>query len=300
MQESITNLVSDVAQLRTRCEDLQNANTELAERMTDLERRFCDEVEQAPLTKANLTGYASSENSTEDPYGDHGSLNDDRFRVVGQLLEQYQQRFEVQEARLIRTERHLEKLTSYKLNSEALFTALKHELDGLDAAGARQDAPCQLPTPSKDSVVDLDFKQEQLRGRFDSLETEILARVTILEARLVTGGSSQVGDEDSSKTANEPSDKLKKDVHKLKNFAKAITRKQEQERLVDNAYTQDMLYRYYAELTTMANSSEDVRGPFEGTTDEVWQLRDRVLCRLAMYDSYCEAFEEAQKAVKDL
>ncbi|KAK3672575.1 hypothetical protein LTR78_007626 [Recurvomyces mirabilis] len=283
MQESITNLVSDVTQLRTRCEDLQNANTELAERMTDLERRCCDEVEQVPHTKANLTGYASSENSTEDPYGDHGSLNDDRFRVVGQLLEQYQQRFEVQEARLIRTERHLEKLTTYKLNSKVLFTALKHELDGLDTTGGREDGPCQLPTPSKDFIVDLDFEREQLQGRFDSLETELLARVITIEARLATGGSSQVGNEDSSKTGNKPPDKLKKDVHKLKNFAKAITRKHEQERLIDNAYT-----------------SEEVRGPFEGTTVEVWQSRDRVLCRLAMYGSYYEAFEEAQKAVKEL
>jgi len=61
-----------------------------------------------------------------------------------------------------------------------------------------------------------------------------------------------------------------------------------------------MLYRYYADLSSIINNPEEVHEPFEGATDEMWQLRDRVLCRLAMYQQYCEAFEEAQEVVKDL
>ena len=64
MQESIASLISEVTHLRVRCDDLQLANTQLDERMTALECTFNDEAEQAPLTKANLTGYESSECST--------------------------------------------------------------------------------------------------------------------------------------------------------------------------------------------------------------------------------------------
>ena len=67
MSESIASLINEVTQLRVCCEDLQSSNTYLSERISGLECRLYDEDqgERAPLTKANLTGYASLEDSTE-------------------------------------------------------------------------------------------------------------------------------------------------------------------------------------------------------------------------------------------
>jgi hypothetical protein len=55
----------------------------------------------------------------------------------------------------------------------------------------------------------------------------------------------------------------------------------------------------YAVLEEMLKSSDDQRrrhGDFEGTCDELWPLRDRVLCRLAMMDQYEDALVKAKLA----
>lgn len=65
LHESIRSLLAEVAELRDRCNVLETTNEELAQSMQKLEQAYCNEAPRAPLTKANLTGYASSEARTD-------------------------------------------------------------------------------------------------------------------------------------------------------------------------------------------------------------------------------------------
>lgn len=67
---------------------------------------------------------------------------------------------------------------------------------------------------------------------------------------------------------------------------------------IDEASTRDALDAMFFQLThIMSKYSGDalwLEGPFETTTDEAFQLRDRVLCRLALFDPYATALKEVQ------
>lgn len=76
--------------------------------------------------------------------------------------------------------------------------------------------------------------------------------------------------------------------------------KARQEQLIDDASTKDALYRCFADLSSMIASGDDgmtrTCGEFHGTFSELWPLRDRVVYRLASFDSYVVAFQEAKTA----
>ncbi|EMD00728.1 hypothetical protein BAUCODRAFT_181145 [Baudoinia panamericana UAMH 10762] len=133
MQESLRHLITEVIELRERCESSEVANAQLLDRMNALEQAFCDQIAQAPLTRANLTGYASSEGSSGDetvaaPYG--SAANNERFNAVALILEQYDKRLETYAASQAALERQVAELNAYQKSSQALFRSLKLELDG--------------------------------------------------------------------------------------------------------------------------------------------------------------------------
>lgn len=66
-------------------------------------------------------------------------------------------------------------------------------------------------------------------------------------------------------------------------------------RTIDNCPTRDRLYELYHQFTQAmdnASNSED--------QDDLWELRDRVLVRLAIFDLYGIAVKEAKAAETDL
>jgi hypothetical protein len=71
---------------------------------------------------------------------------------------------------------------------------------------------------------------------------------------------------------------------------------------IDDASTKDALYQYYQQLSRDLEAIEDeqrVTGPFKGNYDELWALRDRVLCRVVVFDKYGNAMRDAKKAWVD-
>ncbi|KAK4506458.1 hypothetical protein PRZ48_000190 [Zasmidium cellare] len=81
------------------------------------------------------------------------------------------------------------------------------------------------------------------------------------------------------------------------NFQTRIERKIAQEERVDNAHLRQDLIHFYEILTEQIDGKE-VGDGFEGTEDEFWVLRDRVVCRLAIFEQYGEALAEAKAAMK--
>ena len=68
--------------------------------------------------------------------------------------------------------------------------------------------------------------------------------------------------------------------------------------LIDEAATRDALYAMFFQLSAIMDRGDGyavwLEGPFQATSDEAFQLRDRVLCRLALSDQYAAALQEAQ------
>ena len=78
-----------------------------------------------------------------------------------------------------------------------------------------------------------------------------------------------------------------------------MTKKAEQEQKIDDAATRDSLCIMYKQLSNDIYKSKRI-GPFEGNPDELWALRDRVVRRLALFDKYDAALQEAKNADVDL
>lgn len=72
--------------------------------------------------------------------------------------------------------------------------------------------------------------------------------------------------------------------------------------IVDEAATRHGLFAMFHQLSAVmarGNGGTWREGPFEVTFDEAFRLRDRVVCRLAVFDQYATALKDAQSA-KDL
>lgn len=80
-----------------------------------------------------------------------------------------------------------------------------------------------------------------------------------------------------------------------------VALKAKQRQTIDNCPTRDTLHQMYHQLTRLIDvSPKDRAGPFVGDEDELWALRDRVVCRLALFELYGRAVQEAMKAHVDL
>ena len=78
-----------------------------------------------------------------------------------------------------------------------------------------------------------------------------------------------------------------------------MTKKASYEQTIDDAHTRDDLYKMYKQLESDIWEGTRI-SQFEGTNDELFTLKDRVLCRLALFDLYGAALKEAQTADVDL
>ena len=76
-----------------------------------------------------------------------------------------------------------------------------------------------------------------------------------------------------------------------------------QQQKIDDASTRDALHSMYHQLDHALFKMDGNRrriDPFEGTFDELFTLRDRVVSRLAIFNLYDEALAEAKLSVVDL
>ena len=78
-------------------------------------------------------------------------------------------------------------------------------------------------------------------------------------------------------------------------------RRSRQKARIDDSSTRDALYSHYHLLSRELDLNENERsGRFGTDTDELWALRDRVVCRLAIWEVYGTAMQEAKAADVDV
>ncbi|KAI7136321.1 hypothetical protein KC343_g16689, partial [Hortaea werneckii] len=192
--ETVRTLLAQVSELRQRCERLEHANTEFSARMTSLEKAYREGLVRAPLTKTNLTGYASSDcDSTGTPPdaqhsgSDRVTVNESRkvndpqiqgkFAAIAQILEAYDSRLEAQAIQQQKQEARIRELTEYKRGSEVLFKSLRHELETLDVTtpGRENDKHGGWTgQPSASEIAsELMDRHGRLVGRFNELENRV-------------------------------------------------------------------------------------------------------------------------------
>ncbi|KAI7136240.1 hypothetical protein KC343_g18333, partial [Hortaea werneckii] len=193
--ETVRTLLAQVSELRQRCERLEQAHAEISTSMSSLEKAYRDGLVQAPLTKTNLTGYASSDSddSTGTPpdaqhsgsdrvaVSDPQKVNDPqiqgKFATIAQILEAYDSRLEAQAIQQQKQEARIRELTEYKRGSEALFKSLRHELETLDVTtpGRQNDNHGGWAgQPSASEIAsELMDRHGRLVARFNELETRV-------------------------------------------------------------------------------------------------------------------------------
>lgn len=82
---------------------------------------------------------------------------------------------------------------------------------------------------------------------------------------------------------------------------RALSHKAAQEQRVDDAATKEALHFMYHQLTRLMDGKGKKEDgiAFQGSLDELFTLRDRVVFRLAVFDLYGKALKEAQTADVD-
>jgi hypothetical protein len=77
----------------------------------------------------------------------------------------------------------------------------------------------------------------------------------------------------------------------LKTLARSVDNRTKDKRAIDNCATRDRLYEMYHEFTEAIDNPTNTE-----VSDDFWELRDRVLVRLAIFDLYGTAVKEAKAA----
>ncbi|KAI7159737.1 hypothetical protein KC349_g3925 [Hortaea werneckii] len=319
--ETVRTLLAEVTELRQRCERLEHAHAEISTSMSSLEKASCNALVRAPLTKANLTGYAPSDCESTDtpPNAQHSRSDSDtvnnpeiqgKFAAIAQILETYDNRLKAQTVQQQKQEARIKELTEYKRGSEVLFKSLRDELETLDVPiPGRENGNYGgwAAQPSASEIAsELLNRHGRLVGRFNELENRVEEVLSTQEDdRALLKGS-----EDG--TASSSSAKLLKPIigevqlleghhSKIRERVKKIEKRFNYEQLIDDAFDKEMLYRHFRDLDrALARGDDDQRrraGSFEGTFDELWPLRERVLLRLAVFDTRESILEEIEKAV---
>lgn len=81
----------------------------------------------------------------------------------------------------------------------------------------------------------------------------------------------------------------------LKTLERDVDNRTKDKRAIDNCATKDRLYEMYNQFTTTIDNTLDSQDQ-----DDWWELRDRVLVRLAIFDLYGTAVREAKAAVVEV
>jgi len=156
--------------------------------MRSLEQAYCNDVIRAPLTKGNLTGYASSDSGCTTSSGAENGV-DEKFAAVGEILEHYNRRLQDQATYQQKQEACISELAKYRQSSEALFNALKNEFEGLSVAENCHNTEIGFLSGSNEVVGHFVDKHERLEGRFNTFELqhdEMQASVHDIKGRLDT------------------------------------------------------------------------------------------------------------------
>ncbi|KAI7505663.1 hypothetical protein KC367_g506 [Hortaea werneckii] len=318
--ENVRTLLAELTTLRQRCERLEHAHTEISTSMSSLEKAYRNGLVRAPLTKTNLTGYASTDcDSTGTPpnvkesRSDGDTVNDpqiqEKFAAIAQILETYDSRFKAQAIQQQKQEARIKELTEYKRGSEVLFKSLRHELETLDVttpSRERNNHGGWAGQPSASEIAaELMDRHGRLVGRFNELETRVEEVLSTQEDDRALFKRSEDG------TTSTSSAKLLKPIigevqlleghhSKIRKRIKKIEKRFNYEQLIDDAFDKEMLYRHFRDLDWALAKGEDNQrrraGSFEGTFDELWPLRERVLLRLAVFDAREGILEEIEKA----
>ncbi|KAK5722504.1 hypothetical protein LTR15_005735 [Elasticomyces elasticus] len=320
LHESINGLVSEVAELRARCEGLENLNEELFARINTLEKAQRDSMVpmRAPLTKENLTGYSSDGSDIVDALEEQRHRDyEQRFDTVRLVLEQFDRKLQARDEKESKFEAKIAELTEYKRETQRLFGALKTELNGLDVSALPEQGAATDQQQYNDVMALFNHNQEViLQGQIENGEKlkHILDGLESVAAQAVhsapTSGEGGNGESDGPdgnnvllKRVQQNVTKLQGDVNKLQHFQERISAKFRQEEKIDDAATKDLLYRQFADIDSiMVTEDEKSRscGDFHGTFNELWLLRSRVVDRIAIFDASGKAFQEARQAVKEL
>ncbi|KAK5137369.1 hypothetical protein LTR08_008947 [Meristemomyces frigidus] len=283
IHESMKKLIAEMADLNERCDRLEANNTELISTIHTLEQAYGNELVRAPLTTANLTGYAFSDAASSGTRSEIENRNDsvdENFAAVGGILNNYDQRFQSLAALLETLEKSVTELTEYKRSTETLFGALKDELNGLSVA-----EHSQVQAMNSEVTANASDKQEDTVANTVQAVTptySINPTTTPLETQV---------------------QRLRERQEKCRDFRKATTHKFGHEQIIDGASTKDALYSMFRDIERILISDDGISrrsGPFEGTFGELMLLRDRIIHRLAVYDAYEAAFVEAQTGAKNL
>ncbi|KAK4888554.1 hypothetical protein LTR27_012562 [Elasticomyces elasticus] len=319
LHESINGLVSEVAELRARCEGLENLNEELFARVNTLEKAQRDSMVpmRAPLTKENLTGYSSDGSDIVDALEEQRHRDYvQRFDTVRLVLEQFDRKLQAQDEKESKLEDEIAELTKYKRETQRLFGALKTELNGLDVSASPDQGVAADQQQYNDAMALFNHNQEViLQGQMENGEKmkHILDGLESVAAQAVhfaptsgDGGNESDGPEGNNvllKSVQHNVTKLQGDVIKLQHFQERVSTKFRQEEKIDAAATKDALYRQFADIDSMMVTEDGKSrscGDFHGTFNELWLLRSRVVDRIAMFDASGKAFQEARQAVKEL
>ncbi|KAK3622492.1 hypothetical protein LTR56_020822 [Elasticomyces elasticus] len=119
LHESINGLISEVAELRARCEGLENSNEELVARVNTLEKAQRDSMMRAPLTKENLTGYSSDGSDIVDALEEQRHKGYERhFDTVHLVLEQFDRKLQERDEKESKFEAKIAELTEYKRETQ--------------------------------------------------------------------------------------------------------------------------------------------------------------------------------------
>ena len=170
IHESLRSMIAEVAGLRERCEQLETVNAELAISVRMLEQAYSDNLVRAPLTKANLTGYAFSDvasTGTQSASNNSNNSVEQKFVTVGEILNNHEQQLRSFAAYLEKQGQCIAELTVYKQSTEVLFRALRDELSGLDISEHDKKKP---QITNSDATADMLDKHVKLEERLTMLE----------------------------------------------------------------------------------------------------------------------------------
>ncbi|KAK3619237.1 hypothetical protein LTR56_024157 [Elasticomyces elasticus] len=311
LHESINGLVSEVAELRARCEGLENLNEELFARVNTLEKAQRDSMipMRAPLTKENLTGYSSDGSDIVDALEEQGHRDyEQRFDTVRLVLEQFDRKLQARDEKESKFEAKIAELTEYKRETQRLFGALKTELNGLDVSALPEQGAATDQQQYNDVMALFNHNQEViLQGQMENGEKlkHILDGLESVAAQAVhsapTSGEGGNGESDGPDGNNVLLKRVQQNVNEASRGC--VSAKFRQEEKIDDAATKDLLYRQFADIDSiMVTEDEKSRscGDFHGTFNELWLLRSRVVDRIAIFDASGKAFQEARQAVKEL
>ncbi|KAK3725053.1 hypothetical protein LTR37_000563 [Vermiconidia calcicola] len=301
VHETMKQLVEDLHDLRARCSTLETANAELHANMSALEASHASNTPGFPVVNGNghrdLTGYASSETSS---VGHPGS--------VQRPSQAESEARAALEKELERTRYNITGVKGRTGSLESKMKSLQAELEGFEIDNGQRRG--RELTRSQSALIDnIEKKVESLQYGLGGALADIKVVQDGVQAQSMIMNGLDLGETGDNSGANADLsmrlaflqaklDDLKSELDATK---QDVALKAKQRQTIDNCPTRDTLHQMYHQLTRLIDvSPKDRAGPFVGDEDELWALRDRVVCRLALFELYGRAVQEAMKAHVDL